>query len=192
VHAVRQAASGLVYGIVSLLLVVGSLALAMAQGTALSPRIPTFTPLPSSTPTQRPSPTGLLANTATSTRVALSASAPASTSASPVPFTATAKAATSTSSSPCGAPYGWVKTYVVQAGDTLFRIATRYGISVDELRRANCRSGTVIFVGERLWVPFTQPMATELTIIPTFPTPTEPATATASESPSETPVTPDP
>ncbi|HET6846388.1 MAG TPA: LysM peptidoglycan-binding domain-containing protein, partial [Anaerolineales bacterium] len=67
-------------------------------------------------------------------------------------------------------------------GDTLYRIARRYSVSVDALQRANCRSTTVIYVGEHLWVPYSQPAATALTIIPTFPTPTEPA-ATASADP---------
>jgi LysM repeat protein len=182
--AVRQTAIALVYGIVSLILVTGSLVLALAQGKEPSALSSTFTPLPSSTATLRPSPTAAQAETATSAQDITSSATPP-----PAPSTQAAGAATTAASSVtpkanCGAPYGWTRAYVVQPGDTLFRIAAMYGIGVDDLRRANCRSGTVIFAGERLWVPYVRPVATELTIIPTFPTPTEPATATD--------VTPDP
>jgi hypothetical protein len=73
----------------------------------------------------------------------------------------------------------------VEPGDTLYRIATLHGTTVQALQRANCKSGTLIYAGELLWVPFLLPPPTELTIIPTFDTPTEPATAT-SPIPTET------
>ncbi len=45
-------------------------------------------------------------------------------------------------------------THVVQAGENLFRIALRYGISVDELARANnITNATVIYVGQVLTIP---------------------------------------
>lgn len=54
---------------------------------------------------------------------------------------------------PCGAPYNWVDYYVV-AGDTLFNIGYRYGVSVPELQRANCLGfSTNIFLGQKLKVP---------------------------------------
>jgi LysM repeat protein len=37
---------------------------------------------------------------------------------------------------PCGAPFGWVQ-YTVQAGDNLYRIALRYGVTVEAISRAN-------------------------------------------------------
>jgi LysM repeat protein len=65
---------------------------------------------------------------------------------------------------PCGAPAGWV-VYIVQPGDTLYRISRIYGITVLELQKANCMgSSTVIVVGKRLYVP---PWA------PADPTPTD-------------------
>jgi LysM repeat protein len=78
-----------------------------------------------------------------------------------------------------------VKGYQVQSGDNLFRIALTYGVGVEALQRANCRSGTVIYPGEWLWVPFFLPPSTELTIIPTFDTPTEEASPTTSATPTD-------
>ena len=45
-------------------------------------------------------------------------------------------------------------THTVRRGETLYRIANRYGVTVDELRRAN-RIGrrAAIRVGQRLSVP---------------------------------------
>ena len=55
---------------------------------------------------------------------------------------------------PCGPPIGWVRTHIVQRGDTLFRIALSYGTTYPQLQRANCMgSSTIIYAGQRLWVP---------------------------------------
>lgn len=55
---------------------------------------------------------------------------------------------------PCGPPAGWVRTHIVQTGDTLFRIAQSYGVTHPQLQLANCMgSSTAIFAGQRLWVP---------------------------------------
>lgn len=82
---------------------------------------------------------------------------------------------------PCGAPYGWVR-YTVQPGDTLYHIATSYGITTDQLQRANCLgSSTTIRIGQLLWVP-NLPTRTPTFALPPFtPTvePTEPFTETA-------------
>jgi LysM repeat protein len=54
----------------------------------------------------------------------------------------------------CGPPFGWVRTHIVQPGDTLFRIALLYGTTYPQLQRANCMgSSTIIYAGQRLWVP---------------------------------------
>lgn len=74
---------------------------------------------------------------------------------------------------PCGPPFGWVRAYIVQPGDTLFRIALLYNITYPQLQRGNCMgSSTTIYTGQRLWVP-NVPIRTPLpgvTIIPTLPT----------------------
>jgi LysM repeat protein len=45
-------------------------------------------------------------------------------------------------------------TYIVQPGDNLFRIATRYGVSVEDLVEANgLTNSTIIFVGQTLQIP---------------------------------------
>ena len=78
---------------------------------------------------------------------------------------------------PCGPPFGWVRNYIVQPGDTLFRIALAYNITYPQLQRANCMgSSTTIYTGQRLWVP-NVPTRTPLpgvTIVPTTVTPPTP------------------
>jgi LysM repeat protein len=74
---------------------------------------------------------------------------------------------------PCGPPFGWVRNYVVQPGDTLFRIALAYNITYPQLQRGNCMgSSTTIYTGQRLWVPNvpTRTPVPGVTIIPTLPT----------------------
>jgi LysM repeat protein len=90
---------------------------------------------------------------------------------------------------PCGPPAGYVKRYVVQPGDTLYRIALSFGITYQQLQRANCMgSSTTIYTGQLLWVPNipTHTPVPGVTIIPEFPTDTPVPTFTASN----TPVTP--
>ena len=72
--------------------------------------------------------------------------------------------------------------HVVQPGETLYSIATRYGATVDELRRINGIVGTYIASGQRLTVPAggapptgTPPPATPP--VTTLPPPTTPAPA---------------
>ena len=80
---------------------------------------------------------------------------------------------------PCGPPAGWVKTHIVQRGDTLFRIALSYGITYPQLQRANCMgSSTIIYPGQRLWVPNvpTRTPTPGTTTIPDFPTSTNTST----------------
>ena len=44
-------------------------------------------------------------------------------------------------------------TYTVKAGDTLWKIANAYGITVAELQAANNLSGTEIYIGQNLVIP---------------------------------------
>src|SRR5688572_8356931 len=106
---------------------------------------------------------------------------------------------------PCGPLLGWVRTYIVQPSDNLFRIGLSYGVTVTQLQRANCMgSSTTIFVGQRLWVPN---VPTRTPVVPNSPTasntsqpvpttevPTiEPPTATSTQIPTtEVPPTPTP
>jgi hypothetical protein len=43
--------------------------------------------------------------------------------------------------------------YLVQAGDTLFSLARRYSVTVEELRRANSLTSDNIYVGQQLIIP---------------------------------------
>jgi LysM repeat protein len=99
---------------------------------------------------------------------------------------------------PCGPPFGWVRNYVVQRGDTLFSIALAYNITYPQLQRGNCMgSSTTIYAGQRLWVPNvpTRTPIPGVTTIPEFPTdtlvpPTDvPPTDTATEPPTATTTT---
>lgn len=82
---------------------------------------------------------------------------------------------------PCrGAPAGWV-IYVVKSGDNLFRIGLAYGISVNQLKQANCLASDIIYIGQQLYVPY----GPTITPIPSnTPAPTE--TPRPSETPSAT------
>jgi LysM repeat protein len=82
----------------------------------------------------------------------------------------------------CGPPIGWVKNHIVQRGDTLFRIALSYGTTYPQLQRANCMgSSTIIYTGQRLWVPNvpTRTPIPGITNIPDLPTSTNTALPTA-------------
>ncbi|MCD4738756.1 MAG: LysM peptidoglycan-binding domain-containing protein [Anaerolineae bacterium] len=90
----------------------------------------------------------------------------------------------------CGPRLDWRVAYVSQ-GDTLYRLAIRYGTTPAEIRWANCLWGDSIYVGQPLYLPARMvitptwtPSATPTLIPPTF-------TATPSPTPS-TIVTPTP
>ena len=87
---------------------------------------------------------------------------------------------------------GWSRKYVVQPGDNLFRIATNYFTTLNEMLTVNClKSGATIRPGEILWVPNVTPRATPsltplpgITIVPTDPIATAiPPTNTPSDTP---------
>lgn len=86
-----------------------------------------------------------------------------------------------------GPPRGWVRV-TVAAGETLFTLARRYGVSVDDLRRANCLTGDRILAGQRLWVP---PVIVVPPTLPPSPTPLPTSTEAPTATPSVTP-TPQP
>jgi LysM repeat protein len=99
---------------------------------------------------------------------------------------------------PCGPPFGWVRNYIVQRGDTLFSIALAYNITYPQLQRGNCMgSSTTIYAGQRLWVPNvpTRTPVPGITTIPETPTASQtsvppttavPPTDTATEPPTAT------
>lgn len=77
---------------------------------------------------------------------------------------------------------GWVYSYVVKAGDTLYSIATNHYTNFQLLKSVNCRSGDQIFPGEILWVPNVAtrtPIPSPLPGVTVTPYPTDPLTQTA-------------
>ncbi|MEK7441958.1 MAG: LysM peptidoglycan-binding domain-containing protein, partial [Chloroflexota bacterium] len=72
-------------------------------------------------------------------------------------------------------------THVVQPGDNLFRIAIRYGTTVQAIQTANGLTGFTIFVGQTLIIPSgatvipSTAASTDSTVTPT-PAPTNPGT----------------
>ncbi len=200
-QAFRQASSGLIYALLSIVLVLGSLSIALAERNASAPPPATATRAvspsasKSSTPTT-PSTAGETSQVAASAATAAPASLTPSVRYPTLAPTGRVTTATHAATIPCGPPAAWVRTYVVQPGDSMFHIATLFHTTVSTLQRANCRTDYLIFTGERLWVPNVQPAPTGVTIIPPFfDTPTdEPAYAvtqtplyfTPTEAPTDT------
>lgn len=93
---------------------------------------------------------------------------------------------------PCGPPFGWVR-YIVQQGDTLYRIATSFGITTSQLQQANCMGySTTIIAGKPLWVPNLPTRTPGVTVIPDFSTPTPFPTDPLTETPLPFTSTPEP
>ncbi|MBL8049688.1 MAG: LysM peptidoglycan-binding domain-containing protein [Anaerolineales bacterium] len=77
---------------------------------------------------------------------------------------------------------GWVKSYVVVRGDTLYAISANHYTDVNTLKRVNCRTSDQIVAGEILWVPNVAtrtPYPTSLPGVTASPLPTDPLTQTA-------------
>ncbi len=105
----------------------------------------------------------------------------------PAPATATATPTLGFTPPPtvCGPPANWV-TYRVRAGDTLFRIATATGTTVQMLMLANCLDSENIRIGQLLFVP-RLPTVTATSMPTPTRTPTPTQTATASDTPTPSP-----
>lgn len=229
-QAVRQMASGIFYGLVSVVLVVGGLSLALAESyTAPSPTPTTNLPsvpqtltstqagptaLPSSTsfPTATPPPPtnclppagwilisvqpyDTLESLAARLRVTPEQLAQANcllTDNLEPGFNIYAPPAPTSSPISCGAPFGWVRAYVVRPGDTLYRIATLYGTSLFQLQRANCLFSMLITPDEVLWVPNVPTVTPSVIVVLIFGTltPTASQTEVPTNAPSSTPLLP--
>ncbi len=85
----------------------------------------------------------------------------------------------------CGPPLYWRVAYV-SPGDTLYRLAVRYGTTVAAIRWANCLSGNSIYAGQPLYLPPRMVITPTWTpsATPTFMPPT--CTTTPSLTPSAT------
>ncbi len=124
---------------------------------------------------------------------------PTKTSASAAKFTPTSPAAnifpTITEPAPtCGTPLGWVR-YIVQPGDTLFKLSVAVGTTVQQIQLANCMgNSTLIRAGEGLWLPMIPvfPPTVTSSAIPPAATPTQspPSKTPTQNLPTPTPDTP--
>jgi len=66
---------------------------------------------------------------------------------------------------PCGRPSNWV-VYIVQHGDTLYRLGHTYGVTVAELQKANCITDSLIHIGQSLYLPPWGPLFPSSTCLP--------------------------
>ncbi|MCL4275258.1 MAG: LysM peptidoglycan-binding domain-containing protein [Anaerolineales bacterium] len=95
---------------------------------------------------------------------------------------------------------GWVRSYVVRPGDTIYSIAVNHYTTASLLKSVNCRSSDIIYINETLWVPSVAtrtPVPTPLPGSTVTPIPTEPLTQTAlpftaTVIPSDTSIPPSP
>lgn len=77
---------------------------------------------------------------------------------------------------------GWVNSYVVKPGDTMYGIASNHYTNVNLLKSVNCRTSDLIHVGETIWVPNVSTRTPYPTLAPGVTAtqyPTEPLTLTA-------------
>ncbi len=136
---------------------------------------PTFTPTPSRTPTPTitPIPSDTPVPTASDTPAPVTPTGTATTAPSPSPA---ATEAVPTPSEPAA------QTYTVEAGDTLFDIAARFGVSVEELTAANgMTDARVIRPGQVLVIPVPGATSRPASAAPTAQTYTVKAGETLSE-----------
>jgi LysM repeat protein len=78
---------------------------------------------------------------------------------------------------------GWIKSYVVQPGDTFYHIATNHYTTASLMKKVNCHPSDFISPGDLLWVPNNATRTPTVTLQPFVNTPTlsptEPLTETA-------------
>ena len=157
-QAARQVGNGLLYAMISIILVVGGLSLALAEGNNNS-LSPTLTPSPTAVSqtltTLSLSSTSLASTSLASTSLAFTSLA--STPLVQVVVTATPiiiQSSTQTISAlvNCIPPSGWI-LITVQPGESFSSLAERYQISPEQLEQANCLSAQGLPAGYNIYVP---------------------------------------
>ena len=134
-QAVKQLGGGLLLGLISLIIVIGGISLALAEGYV--PRSTLF--LASETPGNTPFPTSEIATSFDFLLTPYPSDTPAA-SFTPVPPTN------------CPPPAGWIQIQV-GAGETLESIASKYRTTPAALIQANCLISTSLLTGYNLYVP---------------------------------------
>ena len=76
-----------------------------------------------------------------------------SANATPTPAATTASTTSAPAETPAPAPSTGGGNYTVQAGDSYWRIANKYGISISELQRLNGTSNYFLYPGQSIKVP---------------------------------------
>ena len=110
-----------------------------------------------------------------------------SANATPAPAAATASTTPAPAETPAPAPSTGGGNYTVQAGDSYWRIANKYGISISELQRLNGTSNYFLYPGQSIKVPgggaaAETPAPTPAPVSQT-PAPAESPAPTAAETP---------
>ena len=142
-QALRQLSGGVIIAIFSVVLVLGGIALALAENL---PAASTPTLIPPTLPLSFPSPT----ETQTPALQTATETGTASTSPSPT-ATATQVFAAPTVCIP-SPPSGWVQI-LAATGDTLYSLAQRYKTTAENLGAANCLTSYELPVGYAVYVP---------------------------------------
>ena len=137
-QAARQVGNGLLYALISIVLVVGGLSLALAEGNNNS-QSPTLTPS-STAISQTLTPTSL--TSAPLVQVVVTAT----------PMIIPSLTQTISALVNCIPPSGWI-LITVQPGESFSSLAERYQISPEQLEQANCLAAQGLPAGYNIYVP---------------------------------------
>jgi LysM repeat protein len=144
---------GTLAALVSIFIVLGSFALAIAEGNLRQVLVAALSPsnTPTLLPTSLPSPATPIPGQ------------PTYTSTTPPTSTATATQVTPTETPMCPPPVGWVRI-TLTSRETLANLAGEYGIGVDEMANKNCTTAidTLLPAGTDVNVPLPTPTPTHL------------------------------
>lgn len=151
----REIFRGLLAIVLCVAIILGAFALAIAEGRGFGFSQPATPTMPAQNPTPK-------ATQVTGTPLTLTLPPLVNT---PTPIAPTR----------CPPPMGWV-LYIVQIGDSLEKLAITTGLSVEQLRQANCLLVDPLLPDTELYLPPTQNL-------PSSPTPSLQATRTATRTP---------
>jgi len=142
-QAARQVGNGLLYALISIVLVVGGLSLALAEGNNNS-LSPTLTPSPTAI-SQPLTPSSLTPSSLTSTPLI-------QVVVTTTPIIIPSSTQTISALVNCIPPSGWI-LITVQPGESFSSLAARYQISPEQLEQANCLSAQGLPAGYNIYVP---------------------------------------